>query len=166
MKKLLGLATALCFLGLLAAPPAFAGEAAGCGLGYMIFKGQKGMVPNVLAAITNGIFSNNAFGITSGTSGCNADSTVQRDQEQEVFVAVNLDHLSQDMAQGHGAYLDSLAGLMGCPTDVAADFSRMTQERYETLLPSADVQPTELLSALKAEMTARPALANACTRIS
>jgi hypothetical protein len=42
----------------------------GCGLGTIIFEGQKGIAPQVLAVTTNGTSGNQTFGITSGTLGC------------------------------------------------------------------------------------------------
>jgi hypothetical protein len=86
-------------------------KGAGCGLGKMLFEGKSGMVPHILAATTNGSSGNNTFGITSGTSGCEADSVIKREHEQEVFVANNFDNLSQDMARGDGwaAPLPSMA---------------------------------------------------------
>src|SRR5512139_1907858 len=42
----------------------------GCGLGYMIFKGQEGLASQTCAATTNGTFGNQTFGITTGTSEC------------------------------------------------------------------------------------------------
>ena len=61
---------------LMAAPVsmAFAGTGSGCGLGATVFEGQSGLFPNVLAATTNGTFGNQTFGLTSGTSGCDAEA--------------------------------------------------------------------------------------------
>ena len=57
--------------GLIALAP-FAAQAAdkgpGCGWGAMVFDGQSGIGPNVLAATTNGILGNQTFGMTSGTA--------------------------------------------------------------------------------------------------
>ena len=73
MKKLVILTAALT---LLAVPAAFAGNTAGCGLGSIIFEGQSGVVMNVLAATFNGTSGNQTFGMTSGTSNCDASDTV------------------------------------------------------------------------------------------
>jgi hypothetical protein len=37
----------------------------GCGVGAMIWKGQPGIAPHVLAATTNGTFGNQTFGMTT-----------------------------------------------------------------------------------------------------
>ena len=161
-KKLIGLIMALF---LLPAAAALAGTGSGCGLGQMAWEGDSGLLANVLAITTNGT-GMNTFGMTSGTSGCNADSTVKVEKEQEVFVAVNLETISQQMAQGNGQHLRALATLMGCSTTVYPDFAGMTQDKYEMLFPAADTSTLDLLSGLKREMSANPTLAGACTRIS
>ena len=161
-KKLIGLIMAF---SLLPAAAVLADEAAGCGLGKTLWEGQSGLLANVSAATTNatGI---QTFGMTSGTSGCNADSTVKTEKEQEVFVAVNLENISQEMAQGNGEHLRALATLMGCSTGVYGEFAGMTQDKYEVLFPAADTSTLNLLSGLKREMSANPTLAGGCTRIS
>ena len=164
MKKILGLTIVLAFA---LAPLALAeNNGSGCGLGKKLFEGQRGLIPNVLAATTNGTLGNNTFGMTSGTSGCDADAVVLQDKEQEVFVSANLDNLSQDMATGNGQYLRSMATLMGCGEGAFAEFASLTQDKYEVLLPSADIAPVTFLSGLKHEMAAHPTLATSCTRLS
>ena len=162
-KKLIGLVLALF---LLPAASALADDAAGCGLGKTLWEGQSGLLANVLAATTNGTSGNNTFGMTSGTSGCDKDAVILNEKEQEVFVAVNLENLSQEMAQGSGEHLRALATLMGCSTNVYTDFAGMTQAKYGELFPVADTGTPELLSGLKREMSAHPTLSAGCTRIS
>ncbi|HEX7928496.1 MAG TPA: DUF3015 domain-containing protein [bacterium] len=163
MKRILGiLAVAVLF-----ATPAFAAnDGAGCGLGSQLFKGQSGLVPNVLAATTNGSLGNNTFGMTSGTSGCNADSVVKKEYEQQQFVAANLDSLSQEMAQGQGEHVTALAGLMGCAAVVQGNFAKLSQEKYSAIFTGADAQPLAVLASLKQEIRQEPALAASCSRIS
>ena len=158
MKKLLVLAAMLT----LAAPVAFAGKSSGCGLGSQLFAGQSGMVMNVLAATTNGTAANQTFGITSGTSGCDANDTVYNQKMQEEFVSTNYEILSEEMAQGHGQYVSALAELMGCDAAARADFARMTQARYESLFSAADQAPASLLGSVKAEISRDAVLASSC----
>ena len=47
-----------------------------------------------------------------------------------VFAAVNFDNLSQEMAQGRGEHLASLATLMGVPANHESEFFAMTQKQY------------------------------------
>ena len=132
MKKLIGLAiVAVVFT----VPAAMAAESgAGCGLGSQLFEGKDGLLFNVLAQTTNGISGNNTFGMTSGTSGCDKDSVVLQEKEQEVFVSANMGNLSQDMALGSGQYLQSMAVLMGCSGAVFGDFALDARGNIQTVL--------------------------------
>lgn len=162
MKKLLVLSA---FALLLAAPTAFAGNSAGCGLGHMLWSGQSGMIANLLAVTTNGSFGSQTFGITSGTSGCNTSDTAYNQTQQEQFVSANMDKLSTQMAQGNGEYVSAMAELMGCSQAVQPEFAHMTQSHYEALFAS-DADAHAWLGTLKAEMAKNPTLSHSCTRIS
>jgi hypothetical protein len=136
----------------------------GCGVGQMIFKDNKKVVFQTLAATTNGTFANQLFGITSGTLGCTNDGIVKNDQEVAVFASVNLENLSQEMAQGRGEYLSSLASLMGIPAEQHAAFGSLTQEKYAALFASDTTTSGELLVALKQEMSSHPTFSQAVVR--
>ena len=112
---------------------AYADGNSGCGLGTTIWEGKKGLFPHLLAATTNGTSGNQTFGMTSGTSGCNVDGAVVIEKKQEVFVAVNFDNLSEQMAQGKGEHLAAFGSLMGCSKEQLADFSAVTQEKYSQI---------------------------------
>jgi hypothetical protein len=164
MKRVI---VALAFLGLAFGSSAFAAnEGPGCGLGSNLFKGQSGVLPMTLAATTNGISGNQTFGMTSGTSGCKADSVIMNEKEQEAFVAANLSTLNQEMAQGQGAHVTALASLMGCPTAAQGEFARVSQESYGAVFASTDVQAGAVLASLKDEMGRHPVLASSCSRLS
>jgi hypothetical protein len=131
----------------------------GCGLGRVVFKGQSGFFPHTSAATTNGTSWNQLFGLTSETSDCNPSSVVSREVQRQFFVASNLDHLHQEMAQGAGLHLQALADLMEiAPSDQPA-FAKLTQERFPALLGAADEGPSAVLAALDSAMTADPVLA-------
>jgi hypothetical protein len=132
----------------------------GCGLGYLLFQGQKGLVPQVLAATTNGTFGNQTFGMTTGTSGCSQDGLVSREHETAVYAQATIENLSQEMAQGQGEHLASLATLMGVPAELHASFFQLTQQHYVTLFPTEQNDATQMLTALKAVLAADPALAS------
>lgn len=153
-------------LGLVAlvATPALATEKGpGCGMGKQIFGGSKGLVPHISAASTNQTSGlSQTLGITSGTSGCDTDSIINKDKEQEVFVAVNFDTLSQEMAQGTGNQVRALAQLMGCPADVHETFSAVTQQQYEDLFAPDRAQPVIWLAGLKRDLRSHGILAARC----
>lgn len=135
----------------------------GCGLGYMLFQGQRGVLPQILAATTNGTFGNQTFGMTTGTSGCSQDGIVSREHETALYARATIENLSQEMAQGQGEHLASLAVLMGVPAELHPAFFQLTQQHYATLFPTADTDPSEMLAALKALLAADPVLASAAS---
>jgi hypothetical protein len=134
----------------------------GCGLGKLAwsdYKNQKNIAPQVLMATTNGTFGSQTFGISTGTSGCTNDGTIMGAYQVPVFASINFDNLSQEMAQGHGEHLASLATLMGVPAEHQAEFFAMTQEKYATLIKSGETTPVAMLKALNDAMAAHPVLA-------
>lgn len=132
----------------------------GCGLGYMLFQGQRGLLPQVLAATTNGTFGSQTFGMTTGTSGCSQDGIVSREHETAVYAQATIENLSQEMAQGQGEHLASLASLMGVPADLQPVFFQLTQQHYATLFPSEQNDAAQMLTALKTILAADPVLAS------
>ena len=142
----------------------------GCGPGKVIMEGNSGILFHSSATTTDDIIGGgwgNLLAMTSGTSGCDTDEVIQRDEFlQQQFVANNLESLSEEMAQGRGEHLYSLAGLMGCSSAVYSDLGSVTQQKFESLFPTVTTLSTDLLSGLKREIAAHPKLAGSCTRIS
>ena len=133
----------------------------GCGLGSLIFGDTPGFV-QAFAATTNGTLANQAFGITSGTSNCDASGIVLAQKEQEIFVQQNFDSLTKEMAVGEGEGLYTLAGMLGCPADSASEFGSYTQRNYETIFASNNTTPDEVLATVKAGISKDPVLYAAC----
>ena len=136
----------------------------GCGLGkvaWQDYPNQKNIAPQVLMATTNGTFGSTTFGISSGTSGCTSDGVIMAEHKVNTFAAINLDNLSQDMAQGGGEHLASLATLMGVPEEDHPAFFAMTQEKYLSLLEAGETSPVALVRALNEATAAHPVFARA-----
>jgi len=134
----------------------------GCGLGKLAwadFKNQKNIAPQVMMATTNGTFGSNTFGISSGTSGCTNDGVVWAHEKVNVFAAINFENLAQDMAQGHGEHLTSLATLLGVPVEYQAEFFSLTQDRYAALMQAGEASPVAMIKALNDAMAGHPVLA-------
>jgi hypothetical protein len=151
---------------LLFTSPAFAagyGDA-GCGLGSLVFGSTPGPV-QILAATTNGTSYSQGFGITSGTSNCDKESSLQSAQLQNQlqFVNANFPSLAKEMAIGEGEQLTTLAGMLGCSAAIAPEFGRYAQNQYEAIFASAQTTPTELLVAVKDGITRNPVLAASCS---
>ena len=140
----------------------------GCGLGKMAwaqYKQQKNIVPQILMGITNQWLPpfNQSFGISYETSGCTNDEKLWAEEKATMFAGINFENLSQDMAQGQGEHLASLATLLGVPAEQQAEFFAMTQERYTSLIQSGEASPVALVKALHEVMAAHPVLAKVST---
>jgi hypothetical protein len=138
----------------------------GCGLGKILwadFKGQKEIAPQVMMVTTNGIGSN-TFAISSGTSGCTNDGKIMSEYKTTVFVSLNFENLSQEMAQGQGEHLASLASLMDVPVENQAAFFAMTQERYTSLVKTGEASPVAMVQAINDAIATHPVLAQVSAR--
>ena len=169
MKKLVMLSVAVLFLGtqLGLAMAANPDTGPGCGLGKLAwgdYKNQKNIAPQVLMATTNGTFGSQTFGISSGTSGCTNDGKIMSESKTIMFAEMNFENLSQEMAQGQGEHLASMATLMGVPADHQAEFFAMTQERYTSLVKAGEASPVAMVKALNEAVAAHPVLAKLSTR--
>jgi hypothetical protein len=134
----------------------------GCGLGKLAFadfKNQKNIAPQVLMATTNGTFGSTTFGISTGTSGCTNDGKVWAEYKTTLFAEINFENLSQEMAQGKGEHIASLATLMGVPAAHQAEFFAMTQERYTSLVQAGETSPVAMVKALNDAIATHPVLA-------
>ena len=169
MKKLVMLSVAVLFVGTqvglaMAANP---DTGPGCGLGKLAwgdYKNQKNIAPQVLMATTNGTFGSQTFGISSGTSGCTNDGQVMSESKTIMFAEMNFENLSQEMAQGQGEHLASMATLMGVPADHQAEFFALTQERYTSLVKAGEASPVAMVKALNEAVATHPVLAKLSTR--
>ena len=133
-------------------------NSAGCGIGSQLFAGQKGLVPNVLAATTNGISGNNTFGMSSGTLGCNQNDTVTA--AADTFLDANMERVARDMSTGEGEALETLATLIGVDAADKAAFYTVSQSNFKTIFSRDDVSSLEVMTSLKAAMYTYAALAN------
>ncbi len=144
---------------------AFAGDYgdAGCGLGSLVWGGNKGKLAQVCAATTNGTSYSQTFGITTGTSKCTSSGLVQADREQEYFANVNRDALYQEMAAGRGETVAGLAALMGCEN--VKTFGSFAQTHYTQIFPTAETTGAEMLKNLRNHMAAETNLKTGCHKI-
>lgn len=134
----------------------------GCGLGKIAWENyphQKTIGVQTMEATTNGSFGTNTFGISSGTSGCTNDGKFWAEHRVNAFAALNFENLSQDMAQGHGEHLASLATLMGIPAAQQPAFFAMTQEKYTSLVTAGETSPVAMVKALNEAVATNPMLA-------
>lgn len=119
----------------------------GCGVGAMVFKGQSGIAPHVLAATTNGIFGNQTFGMTTGTLGCNTNESVQ---SMAMYMNSNVDKVARDMSRGSGENLETLAVLLNVDEADRGEFYRLLQDNFATIFPSSDTTSDQAVDAIVA----------------
>ena len=122
----------------------------GCGLGKIAWENyphQKVIGIQTMEATTNGLMGNQTFGISSGTSGCTNDGKFWAEQKVNAFASLNFENLAQDMAQGQGEHLASLATLMGISAAQQPAFFAMTQEKYASLVAAGETSPVALVKA-------------------
>jgi hypothetical protein len=133
----------------------------GCGLGAMMWAdsaAKKHILQQAMIATTNGT-GMQTFAITSGTSGCTNDGVIVQKERVNVFAGINFDSLSQEMAQGSGEHLSSLATLMGVPVELQPQFFTLVQEHYDAILQVQNATPVTMLNGLYQTMGSHPAFA-------
>ena len=167
-KKVIMLSVAVLF-GMQAGPAMAANPdtGPGCGLGKLAwadYAHQKNIAPQVMMATTNGTFGSGTFGISSGTSGCTNDGKVMAEHKTTLFAQLNFENLSQEMAQGQGEHLASLATLMGVPSEQHAAFFSMAQERYTSLIKTGETSPVAMVKAINDAIATHPVFAKASSR--
>ena len=133
----------------------------GCGWGKIWWAqdaGAKTKGVQILMATSNGMFGNQTFGISSGTLGCTNDGKWWAHQKTIMFAELNYETLTEEIAQGRGEHLASLATLMGIPHDRHALFFALAQERYESLRELSDRSPATLVDELSDAIEQHPGI--------
>ncbi|MBQ2811342.1 MAG: DUF3015 family protein [Alphaproteobacteria bacterium] len=123
--------------------PASALDSTGCGLGSMAWRGQSGIIPQVAAVTTNGIFGSQTFGITFGTSGCDPNGRVTGGTQKMIlaFVENNMEQFAIDAAAGEGETLTTLAGILNMDEQTVA---MKTYQNFAVLFPDENVNAVDL----------------------
>lgn len=146
MKKLI-LAVATAFV--ISSTASMAGtvrEECGCGLGAMAFGDQEAtMLLGFCGSLLNGLFGNQTFGISSGTSDCDQAGAFVGRKKVEEFVSSNMDHLAMDMAMGQGETLEALADLMAKAGDDRFDMFASLQTHFASVFTSGDVTAVQVV---------------------
>lgn len=85
-------------------------DAAGCGIGTMIFKDKVGLVYSVLAGTTNGYLSG-SISMTLGILNCPESASIKG--KIATFIDFNKQQLAVETAQGQGEHLAALVDMYG-----------------------------------------------------
>ena len=131
---------------------------AGCGLGSMVFGDQPGIV-QIFAATTNGLFGNQTFGITTGTSNCQ-DSLTHK-ASVKVFIETNKEALAKDISRGQGETLKNLTAMAGCSDAPLA--SATLQKNFTAIFPNEKVSAEQVSESIISTLAAKPL---SCTKVS
>ena len=118
----------------------------GCGWGNMLFEGQRGLAPHLLATTTNGTSGNATFGLTSGTNGCDSSVTIHYGGRSLFAMNGMLDNIAEDMAQGQGEALDAYAILLGIEQGDRAHFARVAQANFSSIFVSPETTGDQVLA--------------------
>jgi len=133
----------------------------GCGLGKVAWQDGKVDTNTVgaqllISTTNNTILPWQAFGITTGIFGCKNNGKVWTEHKVYMFAQLNLENLTQEMAQGGGEHLGSMATLMGIPADRQAEFFALTQDRYTSLVNAGEASSVAMVEALHEAITFHP----------
>ena len=123
-------------------------DSTGCGLGSMAWRGQSGIIPQVLAVTTNDIiFGNQTFGITTGTSGCDPNGRITGGTGRMLlaFLENNMEQFAYDAAQGNGETIKTVAGILNVDENTLAV---KIQDNFGVLFASNDVDAVDLTLAV------------------
>ena len=121
---------------------------ADCGWGNMLFDGQSGFVPHILASTTNGSTYNNIIGAIAGTNGCSFDGALGYGGTSMISMSDFMDDISHDVAQGEGEALDALMVMIGIEHQDRSLFKKVAHENFDVIFSSADVTAKGMLSSL------------------
>ncbi|MAA65684.1 MAG: hypothetical protein CL581_13010 [Alteromonadaceae bacterium] len=127
----------------------------GCGVGAMIWKGQSGAAPHILAATTNGTFGNQTFGMTTGTLGCDTNEAVK---SLAMYMDSNIDKIARDMSRGEGENLETLAVLLGVEASDRDAFRQTMQNNFASVFPSSETTSDEAVTAIVAVLESHETL--------
>ena len=126
--------------------------AAGCGLGSMAFKDQRGGI-QIIAATLNGICANQTFGITFGTSNCGPSLFAHGTKN---FVEANREVLAKDIARGQGEAIGALTVINACADSRAVGAA--LQQRLGAIFPAEDASDAAVTDAILETLHGDPAL--------
>lgn len=115
----------------------------GCGLGSMAWKGQSGVIPQVLAMTTNA-WASNTIGVTLGTSGCDPNGRVTGGTGKMMlaFLENNMEQFAMDAAAGQGETIETVAGILNVDSDLLA---QNVQQNFAYIFPNENVEVVDVV---------------------
>ena len=129
-----------------------AGGDGGCGWGNMLFEGQSGPAPHILAATTNATSGNNTFGMTTGTNGCSTSGALSYGGMN--VISSIMGEFSEDVARGEGDALNTVAVVYGVEESDRATFAKVMHENFAVIFPNENVTADEMIASIEKVMKA------------
>ena len=113
----------------------------------MAWRGQSGIVPQVLAVTTNGMFGTQTFGISTGTSGCDPNGRVTGGTGRMLlaFLENNMEQFALDASSGQGETLTTVAGILNVDE---GSLAIKLQNNFGVLFASNDIDAVDLTLAV------------------
>lgn len=118
----------------------------GCGVGAMIWKGQSGIVPHVLGALTN-VSASQTISMTLGIAGCNTNQSVQ---SMAMLIDARGSAVAADISRGSGENLEAMASSLGVFESDRADFYSILKDNFSTIFPTPDTTTGAAVDAIVA----------------
>ena len=128
-----------------------------CGWGNMLFKGQSGIGPHIIATTTNGTSGNKTFGMTTGTNGCSTSGKLTYGGKS--MVSSIMGELSEGVARGEGDAINTVAIIYGVEQTDRATFAKVMHENFAVIFPNEDVTADDMMASIEAVMKADSTLA-------
>ncbi len=126
----------------------------GCGLGAMLITHNNDtLIGNLAMTFLNGTFSNQTFGITTGTSECDKPTHFVKNERLQEFVVANMDNLAKDIVVGKGETLDSFAELLNIPVEQRPAFYAKLHDSFMKIFTSEKVEMAQVIDNIVEEMT-------------
>ena len=142
MKKTLLLGAVFAAAICVSSPAGAVDSTGGCGLGSMAWKGQSGIIPQVLAMSTNGTFMN-TIGVTLGTSGCDPNGRVTGGTGRMVLAVIenNMEQFAMDASAGRGETIATIAGILNVDSE---KLGAAAQQNFAYLFTDENVEAVDL----------------------
>ncbi len=119
------------------------------------------LIVNNVALYSSILINSQNMGISSGTSLCDATSSLNETTEKkERFVALNYTFLQTEIAAGQGENLRALAQLMGCQ-DIQS-FSQMSKGNYDYFFSVPQSEPKKFIHRINEKIQTNPKLVSTC----
>ena len=118
-------------------------------------------VTSALPTLTSTVFGWGSS-IVSSSEGCGFASKSIHEQQQEMFVYINLPNITIEASTGQGDYIHSLATLFGCPVHLHQEIAEIFQESFEDIYATANKSSMGTLNNFRNAIIRYPRIADQC----